>query len=126
MSIKTVLPFVVTLAISIWPVAHAQEDPAPAHAKVETSAEVKAEATEAVAEEPKVEVLRCEGCGAAVSYSEKARAPKCAFCGSVLHLETPSDPMEQTRHFLPFTVTRSQAAVAVALVRAGLFLFCQQ
>lgn len=60
--------------------------------------------------EPQVEVLRCDGCGAAVSYNEKARAPKCAFCGSVMHLETPSDPMEQTRHFLPFTVTRAQAA----------------
>ena len=74
-------------------------------------------------EEPKVEVLRCEGCGAAVSYNEKARAPKCAFCGSVLHLETPSDPMEQTRHFLPFTVTRSQAADAYRRWLKGLGAF---
>jgi DNA-directed RNA polymerase subunit RPC12/RpoP len=44
--------------------------------------------------EAKVEVLRCNGCGAAVSYSVKARAPKCAFCGSVMHLDTMSDPME--------------------------------
>ena len=73
--------------------------------------------------EAKVEVLRCEGCGAAVSYSETARAPKCAFCGSVTHLETPSDPMEQTRHFLPFTVTRREATEAYRGWLAGLGWF---
>jgi len=73
--------------------------------------------------EAKVEVLRCEGCGAAVSYSETARAPKCAFCGSVMHLETPSDPMEQTRHFLPFTVTRQQATEAYRHWLSGLGFF---
>ena len=65
---------------------------------------------------PKVEVLRCNGCGAAVSYSAKAGAPKCAFCGSVMHLETPSDPMEQTRRFLPFTPPQNvSGAPAVSL-----------
>jgi DNA-directed RNA polymerase subunit RPC12/RpoP len=73
--------------------------------------------------EPTVEVLRCDGCGAAVSYSEKARAPKCAFCGSVLHLETTSDPMEQTGHFLPFTVTRPQATDAYRRWLSGLGFF---
>ena len=73
--------------------------------------------------EPQVEVLRCDGCGAAVSYNEKARAPKCAFCGSVMHLETPSDPMEQTGHFLPFTVTRAQAADAYRDWLKGLGFF---
>jgi hypothetical protein len=73
--------------------------------------------------EARVEVLRCGGCGAAVSYSEKARAPKCAFCGSVMHLETPSDPMEQTRHFLPFTVTRAEATAAYRQWLGGLGLF---
>jgi len=73
--------------------------------------------------EAQVEVLRCDGCGAAVSYSEKARAPKCAFCGSVTRLETPSDPMEQTRHFLPFTVTRQQATEAYRQWLAGLGFF---
>jgi hypothetical protein len=73
--------------------------------------------------EAKVEVLRCQGCGAAVSYSEKARAPKCAFCGSVMHLETPSDPMEQTRHFLPFTVSREQATEAYRGWLGGLGFF---
>jgi hypothetical protein len=73
--------------------------------------------------EARVEVLRCGGCGAAVSYSEQARAPKCAFCGSVMRLETPSDPMEQTRHFLPFTVSREQATEAYRRWLGGLGLF---
>lgn len=65
--------------------------------------------TQADRSETSVEVLRCDGCGAAVSYSAKARAPKCAFCGSILHLETTSDPMEQTERFCPFTVDRDRA-----------------
>jgi hypothetical protein len=73
--------------------------------------------------EATVEVLRCDGCGAAVSYSEKARAPKCAFCGSVMHLETPTDPMEQTKHFLPFTVSRPQATEVYRGWLAGLGWF---
>jgi hypothetical protein len=72
---------------------------------------------------PTVEVLRCNGCGATVSYSAKAGAPKCAFCGSVMHLETPSDPMEQTGHFLPFTVTRAQATEAYRQWLRGLGFF---
>jgi hypothetical protein len=72
---------------------------------------------------PKVEVLRCNGCGAAVSYSAKAQAPKCAFCGSVMHLETPSDPMEQTGHLLPFTVTRAQATESYRQWLRGLGFF---
>lgn len=70
-----------------------------------------------------VDVLRCDGCGAAVSYNEKVRAPKCAFCGSVMRLETPADPMEQTRHFLPFTVTRAEAADAYRHWLKGLGFF---
>ena len=73
--------------------------------------------------EAKVEVLRCNGCGAAVSYSETARAPKCAFCGSVTRLETPSDPMEQTRHFVPFTVSRGEATEAYRTWLSGLGFF---
>jgi len=70
-----------------------------------------------------VDVLRCEGCGAAVSYNEKARAPKCAFCGSVMRLETPVDPMEQTGRFLPFTVSRAEAADAYRRWLQGLGWF---
>ena len=73
--------------------------------------------------EAKVEVLRCSGCGAAVSYSAKARAPKCAFCGSVMHLETSSDPMEQTERFLPFSIDRDRAVGAYRQWLRGLGLF---
>ena len=50
MRIKTILPFVVTLAISIWPSAHAAEEPKPANAEAETSAEAKAKAAYDAAE----------------------------------------------------------------------------
>lgn len=56
-----------------------------------------------------VEVLRCEGCGAAVSYDVRARAPACAFCGSVMREEVPDDPLEQTQFYLPFSVERTEA-----------------
>jgi hypothetical protein len=56
-----------------------------------------------------IEVLRCGGCGAAVSYTIDAAAPQCAFCGSVTELETPEDPLEQVEHTLPFTVDRVRA-----------------
>ena len=44
MRIKTILPFVVALAISIWSSAHAGEQPKAANAGAETSAEAKAKA----------------------------------------------------------------------------------
>lgn len=56
-----------------------------------------------------VEILRCTGCGAAVAYDPKQRAPACSFCGSVFKVETIEDPMEQTSGYLPFTVTPEQA-----------------
>jgi hypothetical protein len=56
-----------------------------------------------------VEVLRCTGCGAAVTYNVSAQAPECAFCGSVTELEVPGDPLEQTERYLPFTVDRRRA-----------------
>jgi hypothetical protein len=62
--------------------------------------------------EAKIEVLRCAGCGAAMSYTVRSQAPECAFCGSVLHVEQPADPLEQTQHFLPVTVDRTAAEAA--------------
>ncbi len=56
-----------------------------------------------------VEFLRCDGCGAAVSYDVKARAPKCSFCGSVMHVETPEDPVEEADAYLPFTIDTGTA-----------------
>jgi hypothetical protein len=59
-----------------------------------------------------VEVLRCSACGAAVTYDVSSRAPACAFCGSVMHLETPDDPPEEMELELPFTVDRTSAEQA--------------
>jgi hypothetical protein len=50
MRIKTILPWVITLAISIWSSAHAGEQPKSASAAVEVSAEAKAKAAYEAAE----------------------------------------------------------------------------
>ena len=63
----------------------------------------------AASDKIRVEVLRCEGCGAAVAYEIAARAPACAFCGSVMRVEIPADPMEAVELRLPFTVDRHRA-----------------
>jgi len=73
--------------------------------------------------EAAVEVLRCEGCGAAVSYSVSVRAPQCAFCGSIVRLEVPEDPLEQAGLFLPFTVDRSRAEESFRHWQGGLGWF---
>ncbi len=63
--------------------------------------------------EVQVQILRCEGCGAAVEYDASVQAPRCAFCDSVMHLEELVDPMEQTELFLPFTIGGEEARGAV-------------
>ncbi len=70
-----------------------------------------------------VEVMRCESCGASVTYSVRKLAPSCAFCGSVTHLEVPKDPLEQTQFFLPLTVQRDQAVAAYQRWLGGLGWF---
>ncbi|MEO1616265.1 MAG: hypothetical protein AAFV88_10475 [Planctomycetota bacterium] len=60
-----------------------------------------------------ITILRCKGCGAAISYDPKHRAPACSFCGDVVEEEYVADPMEQTEHFLPFTVSRDEASAAL-------------
>jgi hypothetical protein len=60
-----------------------------------------------------VEVQRCEGCGAAVEYDVKARAPRCPFCGATTRVETIEDPMESAEGFLPFTVSDAEAKSAL-------------
>ncbi len=59
-----------------------------------------------VADRPEsvVDILRCSGCGAAMTYDVAKRAAACAFCGSVLEVEHPADPLEQAQTLLPFTV----------------------
>lgn len=62
--------------------------------------------------EAAVEVMRCDSCGASVTYSARELAPSCVFCGSVTHIEVPEDPLEQTGFFLPMTVDRDEAVAA--------------
>lgn len=64
--------------------------------------------------EAMAQILRCEECAAAITYTVEAQAPKCAFCGSVMHLETPEDPIEEADGYLPFNVTQEQAAAALS------------
>ncbi len=61
-----------------------------------------------------VQILRCTGCGAAVAYDAKRRAPSCSFCGEVMEVESIEDPMEQTEHYLPFTVSEDEARAALS------------
>ncbi len=58
-------------------------------------------------------ILRCHGCGAAVSYDPSARAPRCDFCDSVMEVEVPADPVEQAERFLAFRVTPQEARAAL-------------
>ena len=64
--------------------------------------------------EPVVDILRCSGCGAAMAYDVAKRAAACAFCGSVLEVEHPVDPLEQAQALLPFTVDSAIARQAFA------------
>lgn len=67
-----------------------------------------------------VEIMRCDGCGAAVSYDVEAKAPRCAFCASVMHIEKVEDPMEQTNWWGTLQVDRNQAHTALSQWLGGL------
>ena len=54
-------------------------------------------------------ILRCEQCGAAVTYSAEAHGARCAFCAAVMRIEEPADPIEAAEVVLPFTVDPSAA-----------------
>ena len=75
------------------------------------------------APEAAVEVMRCDSCGASVTYSVRELAPSCVFCGSVTRLEIPKDPLEQTGFFLPMTVNRDEAVAAYTSWLRGLGWF---
>lgn len=59
--------------------------------------------------EARAAILRCGGCGAAVSYSAEAQAARCAFCTAEMKPEQPTDPLEKAESFLPFLVDPQSA-----------------
>lgn len=74
-------------------------------------------------ERPAARILRCENCGAAVSYTVEVQAPRCAFCDSVAHVEHPTDPVEQPRWIIPFQVSPEQAGQALKTWLSSLGFF---
>jgi hypothetical protein len=77
----------------------------------------------ALAERERARIIRCDNCGATLAYSVEARAPRCAYCASTMHLETQEDPIDQAERFVPFTVGPEQArqALAAFLGKGGFF-----
>lgn len=75
----------------------------------------------AVREQAKV--VRCDTCGASLEYSAEVKAPRCAFCASVMHVETTPDPLEQAEAFLPFTLepVAARRALSGFLARKSFF-----
>jgi hypothetical protein len=65
------------------------------------------------AAEAQVVIVRCESCRASITYSAEEQAPKCGYCGSVMRVETPEDPVEQAQAYLPFTVSPDDARKAL-------------
>jgi hypothetical protein len=64
-------------------------------------------------EKVRAKVVRCVTCGASLEYSAEVQAPRCAFCASVMKVETMVDPLEQAERFLPFTVDEAAAREAL-------------
>ncbi|MDA0282322.1 MAG: hypothetical protein O3B13_09285 [Planctomycetota bacterium] len=60
-----------------------------------------------------IQVMRCQGCGAATAYDIEHQAPSCSFCDSVMEVETLEDPQEQTGGYLPFTIDQDEARRAM-------------
>ncbi len=66
-----------------------------------------------LAEREQAKVVRCGTCGASLEYSAEVKAPRCAFCASVMHVETTADPLEQAEAFVPFAVDPEAARGAL-------------
>lgn len=64
-------------------------------------------------EQARVEILRCTWCGAAVGFDANHQAPACGFCGSVMKVEQPVDPVETAALRVPFVVDREIATAAL-------------
>lgn len=78
---------------------------------------------DAAALAPRAKVMRCSECGAAIAYDAEKAAPSCAFCGAVMRLEEPVDPVEQAEWTLPFAVepARAQDALRAWMRSLGFF-----
>jgi hypothetical protein len=61
----------------------------------------------------RAQILRCTECGAALAFDAARHAPACAFCGAVVAIEEPADPVEVAARHLPFTVDRAAAERAL-------------
>ncbi len=62
---------------------------------------------------PRVKILRCTWCGAAIGFDANQQAPKCGFCSSVMTVEQPADPVEVATLRVPFVVDRELATAAL-------------
>jgi hypothetical protein len=58
-------------------------------------------------------IVRCDECGAAVTYRAEKRAPVCRFCGAETHVERVTDPLESAKEYLRFEVGAEEAAEAM-------------
>jgi hypothetical protein len=69
------------------------------------------------------QVLRCGECNAALAYSAKHQNPVCGFCGAVMHVEEPVDPVEHPEARVSLSVTHEQAKAALKtwLSKRGFF-----
>jgi hypothetical protein len=64
-------------------------------------------------ERARVNVLRCTWCGAAIAFDANHQAPACGFCGSVMKVEQPIDPVEAATLRVPFVIERERAESAL-------------
>jgi hypothetical protein len=62
-----------------------------------------------VVETARAQILRCTECGAAIAFDANKGAPACSFCGAVMKVEQPVDPIEVATRRVPFTVDREAA-----------------
>lgn len=63
----------------------------------------------AAGQQAKRQVLRCAECNAAMAYSAQHQNPACGFCGAVMHVEVPVDPIEQPEARVAMSVNKDVA-----------------
>jgi hypothetical protein len=64
-------------------------------------------------ERARSQILRCTECGAAIGFDANKQAPSCGFCGAVMKLEQPIDPVEVATTRVRFAVDRAAAVVGL-------------